>query len=199
MNDVITANYNAGNITILHGTGNGSFVSGGSPAIGSQGTSLSVVDLDGMNGKDIVVANNVNSGGFLNTLSVLLNATSLPEITQQPVNRLVWTNLTTKLTVSATDAQTYQWRFNNSPLSDGNGYAGANTAQLTIGPAAFAHSGSYDCVIGNTCGTVTSAAATLDVLMPCLGDINHDGAFNGLDIQPMIELLLDNQECLPCK
>ncbi len=194
--DILVANNVGNSVRVLRGTGTGAFVNAGTPMVGLEPTSIVVANLNSDQKKDIVVAN----GSTNTTVSVLLNASAnSPTITLQPSSQLAWIGQSRWLKVAATNAQTYQWRFNGIPLSNGNGITGANTAQLTIGPAAFAHAGQYDCIVGNTCGMVTSSAATLDVLQPCLGDFNHDGAFNGLDIQPMIELLLDNQECLPCK
>ncbi|QDV91741.1 FG-GAP repeat protein [Phycisphaerae bacterium RAS2] len=194
--DVLVANNGSSSVRLLRGTGTGTLVNAGAPMVGLEPTSIVVADLNGDQEKDIVVAN----GSTNTTVSVLLNASeNSPIMTLQPNNQLAWVGQSRQLKVAATNAQNYQWRLNNIPLSDGNGYAGANTAQLTIGPAAFAHSGSYDCVIGNTCGTVTSAAATLDVLLPCLGDFNHDGMFNGQDLQTVVDLLLAGDTCLPCK
>jgi subtilisin-like proprotein convertase family protein len=51
----------------------------------------------------------------------------------------------------------YQWRFNASPIS------GATGSSLTLNNVTFANAGSYDVVITNSYGSITSPAATLTV------------------------------------
>jgi hypothetical protein len=72
---------------------------------------------------------------------------------------------------SGTDPRTYQWRKDGLNLADGGAVSGANTPTVTISPASLADAGSYDCIVSNDCGSVTSNAATLTV---CAGDINCD-------------------------
>lgn len=194
--DIIVANLNSQSVKILKGNGNGTFASGGSPAVGSGPLSVCVTDLDGVYGKDIVVGNNTIG---LNSVSVLLNANSLPEITLQPANRMVWNNYNATFTVSATDGSSYQWRLNKVNLADNATIFGSQGPQLTIVQASIANAGNYDCMIGNSCGMVTSATATLDVNPPCLGDFNRDGHFNGDDLQIVVDLLLEGVTCYPCK
>ncbi len=57
---------------------------------------------------------------------------------------------------------TYQWRFNAAPI---NAIANpsAATATLELSTISAAHAGSYDCIVSNACGSVTSSAATLTV------------------------------------
>lgn len=194
--DILVANNVWNSVRVLRGTGTGAFVNAGAPMVGLEPTSLVVADLNGDQKKDMVVAN----GSTNTTVSVLLNASAnSPAMTLQPNNQLAWVGQSRQLKVAATNAQTYQWRFNGNNLANGNGTAGVNTAQLTIGPATFAHSGQYDCVVGNGCGMVTSSEVTVDVLQPCLGDFNHDGMFNGQDLQTVVDLLLEGDTCLPCK
>jgi autotransporter-associated beta strand protein len=53
--------------------------------------------------------------------------------------------------------------FGNSGLSNGGNISGADTASLTINPVGAVDAGSYDVVIFNTCGQITSSAAALTV------------------------------------
>jgi hypothetical protein len=60
-------------------------------------------------------------------------------------------------------ALTYQWRKDGAPLSDGGSISGAQTAVLTIDPAAFSDAGGYDVVVTDACTNVTSNSAELAV------------------------------------
>ncbi len=57
----------------------------------------------------------------------------------------------------------YQWRKDGNNLTDGGSIAGATSATLTITGAVAADAGSYDVVVSNVAGSVTSAAATLTI------------------------------------
>ncbi|MDH4148788.1 MAG: CAP domain-containing protein, partial [Acidimicrobiia bacterium] len=88
-----------------------------------------------------------------------------PSITTQPAALTVTAPAAATLSVVATgtDPLTFAWRRNGVALVDGNGVAGASTASLTVTPAV---AGSYDVVVSNRAGTVTSAAATVTVVAP---------------------------------
>ncbi len=83
----------------------------------------------------------------------------LPQITQQPVSRTVVSLQSVAFTVVATGYAPlrYQWR------KDGFEISGANGPTYSIPAAVVADAGSYDVVISNIGGVVTSAAAVLAV------------------------------------
>jgi hypothetical protein len=89
--------------------------------------------------------------------SATLTVTQAPVITGQPVNRDVCAGTSTSFSVTATGtpAPTFQWRRN------GVNIAGANAATLNLSNLTTANSGTYDCVVGNTCTSVISSPATL--------------------------------------
>lgn len=81
-----------------------------------------------------------------------------PTITQQPssLTRCLGQQATFGVTVSGSGV-TYQWRKNASNI------AGASTPQYNIASVSAADGATYDVVITNACGSITSAAAVLTV------------------------------------
>ncbi len=79
--------------------------------------------------------------------------------------------------VDATDGNTFQWRRNTANLTDGGSLAGATGPTLTISAAQpYGDAGSYDVIVGNSCGTATSDPAMLTVGPSCgSADFNGDG------------------------
>jgi hypothetical protein len=64
----------------------------------------------------------------------------------------------------------FHWRSNGVPLSDGGNLWGSLTTTLTITNVAAANAASYDVVVSNTAGSVTSAPPiTLSVITPVPG------------------------------
>jgi hypothetical protein len=96
--------------------------------------------------------------------SVVLNVAPAiaPVITTDPVSLTVTQGGLASFAVVAdgTSPLTYQWRFNDVPLSGATGSTFARTAALAQ------HSGNYSVVVANAGGSVTSATATLTVLVP---------------------------------
>jgi len=83
-----------------------------------------------------------------------------PQISLQPTNQSVVLGGGASFSVSATGTAplAYQWQF------DGANLTAATNATLVLSPVAAANAGSYDVVITNAYGSVTSAAPTLSVL-----------------------------------
>jgi len=109
---------------------------------------------------DVVVS---NTAGTVTSAVATLTVTTVvvaPTITTQPVNQTVTAGQTATFTVVAagTAPLSYQWQKN------GVNIAGATAASYTTPATTTADSGtSFDVVVSNTAGTVTSAAATLTV------------------------------------
>ncbi len=89
----------------------------------------------------------------------LTTGTSVPVITTQPQPQTVsvGANVTFTVVAAGSPAPTYQWR-----KSDAN-VPGATSATLTIPNAQLVDAGSYDVVVSNSAGSITSSAATLSV------------------------------------
>ncbi|MEJ7694577.1 PKD-like domain-containing protein, partial [Daejeonella sp.] len=88
-----------------------------------------------------------------------VTVTTVPVITVQPLSNSVCLGSGTSLSVTATSstAISYQWRKNGFAIN------GANAATFTIASVVNSDAASYDVVMTNSCGTVTSSAAVLTV------------------------------------
>ena len=90
-------------------------------------------------------------------------ACTAPSITDQPDDATVTVgaSVTFSVTASGTTPLSYQWRKGSDNIS------GATGSSYTILSVVMANAGSYDVVVSNACGTVTSNAATLTVNPAC--------------------------------
>jgi hypothetical protein len=96
--------------------------------------------------------------GSITSNVATLNVNQSITITSQPEGGDVCEGGTFTFTVTATgDNPTYQWQHN------GNDISGATSYTYTISNATVADSGTYTCVISNSCGTVTTQPVTLTV------------------------------------
>jgi hypothetical protein len=62
----------------------------------------------------------------------------------------------------------YQWRKDGIPLSDSGNISGSATPTLTMTNVLAANAGSYDVIVANASGSVTSDAATVTVVDPAI-------------------------------
>ena len=90
--------------------------------------------------------------------TIMLAIREIPTFLRQPRDTaaMVGTTAFLRVIASGTDIR-YQWRKN------GVNRSGDTNAILSIASAAFADSGSYDCVISNACQTVNSTPAILSI------------------------------------
>lgn len=98
-----------------------------------------------------------------------IDLTSPAEIVTQPVAQAttVGIGVTFSVTATGTPAPTYQWRRDGEPID------GATGATLMIANPVVADSGSYDVVVTNSTGAVTSAAVSL-VVSPATATVEID-------------------------
>ncbi len=90
-----------------------------------------------------------------------------PAIPQQPVSLVVTQGNTATFSVTATGTAplSYQWRF-GIPGNGGANLAGATSPILNVTNAQPTNAGNYRVIVTNLFGSVTSAVATLTVLVP---------------------------------
>ncbi|MGH7131897.1 MAG: immunoglobulin domain-containing protein [Phycisphaerales bacterium] len=129
------------------------------------------VDIGGATGPTLSIASVVagdvgnydcvatNACGSITTVAVALTVQTSPSIDTQPTDLTVCEGSPASLTVvaSGSPAPTYQWRRNTINIG------GAIDPKLAIAAATPADGASYDCIVTNTCGSVTSSAVTLTV------------------------------------
>ncbi len=130
----------------------------GSPVAGATGASFTLPNVVSDDGGSYTVTA-TNPAGSVTSNAATLTVTNAPVITTQPVSQVVTAGGNATFTVAATGtpAPTFQWRFNGSPL------AGATGTSLTRSSATAAMAGTYDVVVANANGSVTSNPATLTV------------------------------------
>ena len=99
------------------------------------------------------------AGGDTTVIATYDIAGTHPSITVQPVGavRTVGQSYTFSVTATGTAPLSYQWRKGGEDISGGTGIS------YTIDPIALSDAGSYDVVVTNLYGSVTSTAATLTV------------------------------------
>jgi len=100
-----------------------------------------------------------NASGIVTSAVATLTTLGPPSISGQPVSQSApaGTNVSFSVTASGLATLFYQWRFNQFAL------VGATNSALTLMNVQSPSAGSYDVVITNIYGAVTSAAATLAV------------------------------------
>ena len=88
-------------------------------------------------------------------------------VASQPQAQSVCVGQTATFTVTAQaisgNPLTYQWTYNGNPLTNSGTISGVNTNSLQIGNAQNSHAGTYACIIGSGCNSITSTSATLTV------------------------------------
>ena len=106
--------------------------------------------------------------GTATSASVNVAVNVAPIITVPPASQNVAVSNTVVLTVVANGSGplAYQWLKNGVKLANGGKFSGVTTPSLTLTSVATNNSGSYTVTVTNIYGRVTSAAATLSVLIP---------------------------------
>jgi hypothetical protein len=102
-----------------------------------------------------------------------------PSISTQPTATAANEGTSASFSVVASGATGYQWRKGTTNLSNGGNVSGATSPMLTLANVQQSDAASYNCVVSNTCGNITSSSVALTVNAPgCDGiDFNQDGLF----------------------
>ncbi|AEH00700.1 GEVED domain-containing protein [Lacinutrix sp. 5H-3-7-4] len=102
------------------------------------------------------------------TIDLTGSGVSVPTINTQPNNQLVTEPETASFSVTATNANSYQWQVSTnggSTFTNVTTGTGGNTANYTTeNTISTMDNYQYQCVVTNSCGSITSGTAILDVL-----------------------------------
>lgn len=111
-----------------------------------------------------------NLGSFWSAPVTNPPVTNPPTITAQPVSVTNGPGATVMFTVTATGTAplAYRWRFNSQPLNPTANITSVTSSNLIISPAAATNAGTYDVVITNSAGAVTSSPVTLTFAAPTI-------------------------------
>ena len=104
----------------------------------------------------------MNSGGTVQSSTVMISLAGPPQINTQPVskNGVQVKSVTLTVQASGSNPLNYRWSFNGTPL------AGATSSTLTLANLTTNSGGGYSAVVSNAYGSATSSVATLTVLVP---------------------------------
>jgi hypothetical protein len=114
----------------------------------------------------VIIDTNTDNARFYRTVSSTnLPPAIRPMINIQPQNLKVAAGRKAAFTVAAagTEPFAYQWRKDSTNLVDWGRISGATTATLTIANCQASDAGSYDVIVTNAAGAVTSEPAVLTV------------------------------------
>ncbi len=89
-------------------------------------------------------------------------------IERQPANSTndVFTAATFQIVATGGQPLSYRWLHNGNPISEGANVAGVFTPVLSLSSVIGTNAGTYQCVLSNTFGSITSMVATLTVRDP---------------------------------
>ena len=128
---------------------------------GATSSSYVIIAVTAVNGGtyDVVAS---NAAGSASSNPVILTVNVPPGITSQPQNIAVTAGQSATFSVVATGSPvpTYQWRKDGATLS------AATNASLTVSGTQPGDAGSYDVIVTNVVGSLTSTSATLTVNIP---------------------------------
>jgi gliding motility-associated-like protein len=155
---------NKGIITTIAGTGAPDYAGDGGPAILAKiwypiGIATDI-------GGNVFITDSYN-----NTIREIVSSCTapMPSFDLQPVSKTVCKGGSATFTITANNADNYQWQILQangdwSDVTDGANYSGATTNTLTVnGVAATLNNARYRCMANNACRTLFSNNATLSV------------------------------------
>jgi sugar lactone lactonase YvrE len=132
----------------------------GTPISGATMSSYLIPSAQASDAGNYFISASNSAGLVFSSLAVLqVGTASAPVITRAPASQTVapGANATFSAAVSGTNPLSFQWNFNGTPIP------GATSSAYTISGASTSDDGPYSVTVTNPAGTVTSAAATLNV------------------------------------
>ncbi len=158
---------------------------------GATAATLQITNINNTNAGDYRVIVHSACGTDITSATASLTVNNLPVINTQPQSITRCTGTEATFTVSATGTGlTYLWRKGGIPISPAQ-----TNSTLVINPVTAGDADSYDVIINNGCGDVTSAAAVLTVAFsPAIttqpvsldlcegGDVSFSVAATGTDL-----------------
>ena len=150
-----------------HWLKNGALLATGGHVSGSATTTLSLATISSADAANYSVIVTNSSGSITSaiaTLTVLLP----PAIVTQPASATLTagSNVSLTVTASGTAPFSYQWLKNGAALADGGNVSGSTTPTLSLATVSSADAANYSVIVTNSSGSITSAIATLTVLLP---------------------------------
>ena len=144
---------------------NGAALADGGAISGATTSNLTVtgVQLGDLGSYSVAVS---NSYGGTTSVTVTLSIAASPTIQVQPQSRTNLTGTTATFGVVASGGGlNYQWRRSGTNLSESGNASGTTTDLLVLGPVRLPDAASYTVVITNVAGSITSAPATLALVV----------------------------------
>ena len=145
---------------------NGVSLSDGGNISGAHTAALTLTNVLGADagGYSVILS---NATGSVTSLVASLTVID-PLLTTQPVSQTVNAGQTATVSVTAlgTSPLQFQWLQNGTGLNDGGNVSGSQTPTLNLTNATGANAGTYQAIVSNTWGSVTSSVVNLSVVDP---------------------------------
>jgi len=131
-----------------------------------------------------VVVTNIN-GAITSTPAANLTVITIPVITNEPVSQSVLQGQTAVFSVGVAGEApfSYQWQATNSTLGGFTNIVGATTNVLTLTGVTTNFASSYQVIVTNLNGSVTSAPPAILTILPATQLINGDIGLSGQPLQ----------------
>jgi uncharacterized repeat protein (TIGR03803 family) len=107
---------------------------------------------------------NVAQEMIANGQTVIYLPQNIPTILNEPSGLSISGGHPAVFSATIENGSTFQWLFNGQPLTNGSLVANMQTISLRLPAAQSSNAGSYDVIVSNSYGAVTSATATLSIL-----------------------------------
>ncbi len=175
-------------------SGSGGFtnLANGGPISGATSNVLTIspVDASWALAYQVVVTNSY--GAVTSSPAATLTVLTIPAITTQPVSQTVLSGSTVTFNVGAAGVGTldYQWRANGGTgytnITNGGIISGANTSTLTLSGVSANWGLSYQVIVTNANGAITSSPAATLTVLPAIVLINGDFGTSTIQSGPAV-------------